>query len=148
MLGDSVHILSESYVYSCVFKNESFQNILEPHLKYVKVQVSRVTAFSNLQMCFLQNHRRTILFPPPPTVSVDLPEQWLKGNGSFYVFSNHNKTWSSSRKHCQDLGGDLVFINNTEEKVYIKISVLSLHCACVKKNKCERSGSGVKQLQS
>ncbi|XP_067285070.1 snaclec 27 [Pseudorasbora parva] len=49
----------------------------------------------------------------------DLPEQWLKGNGSFYVFSKHNKTWSSSRKHCQDLGGDLVFINNTEEKDFL-----------------------------
>ncbi|KAK9977885.1 hypothetical protein ABG768_019669 [Culter alburnus] len=49
----------------------------------------------------------------------DLPEQWLKGNDRFYVFSNHNKTWSSSRKHCQDLGGDLVIINNTEEKEFL-----------------------------
>ncbi|XP_077069322.1 uncharacterized protein LOC143722069 [Siphateles boraxobius] len=49
----------------------------------------------------------------------DLPVQWLKGNGSFYVFSKHNKSWSSSRKHCQDLGGDLVFINNTEEKEFL-----------------------------
>lgn len=49
----------------------------------------------------------------------DLPEQWLKGKGSFYVFSSNNKTWSSSRQNCQSLGGDLVIINNPEEKDFL-----------------------------
>ncbi|XP_059414458.1 killer cell lectin-like receptor subfamily G member 1 [Carassius carassius] len=63
--------------------------------------------------CTYDENWRSINYCP------DLPEQWYKGNGIFYVFSSHNKTWNSSRKYCQDLGGDLVIINNTEEKEFL-----------------------------
>lgn len=139
MLCVSVHILSESscHVYSCVFNNESFQNILEPHLKYVKVQFSRVSVFffqpTNVLLAKPQTYSLvSSLKTKQNPVSVDLPEQWLKGNGSFYVFSYHNKTWSSSRKHCQDLGGDLVFINNTEEKVHQNVCIIPTLCMFLK----------------
>ncbi|XP_057202398.1 C-type lectin domain family 17, member A isoform X2 [Triplophysa rosa] len=49
----------------------------------------------------------------------DLSEQWVKGNGRFYVFSSFNKTWNFSREHCQSHGGDLVIINNTDEKAFL-----------------------------
>ncbi|XP_056609500.1 uncharacterized protein LOC130426643 [Triplophysa dalaica] len=49
----------------------------------------------------------------------DLPEQWVKGNGSFYVFSSFNLTWNISRKHCKKHGGDLVIINNTDKKAFL-----------------------------
>ncbi|XP_043091598.1 killer cell lectin-like receptor subfamily G member 1 [Puntigrus tetrazona] len=49
----------------------------------------------------------------------DLPEHWYKGNSRFYVFTNNNKTWSSSREYCKSLGGDLAFINSTEEKEFL-----------------------------
>ncbi|XP_051988661.1 C-type lectin domain family 4 member E isoform X1 [Xyrauchen texanus] len=48
-----------------------------------------------------------------------LQEQWFKGKGSFYVFSSLSKNWSSSKQYCQDLGGDLVIVNNTEEKEFL-----------------------------
>lgn len=49
----------------------------------------------------------------------DLPEQWYKGNGRFYVFSSYNNTWSSSREYCKSLGGDLAIISNKEEKEFL-----------------------------
>ncbi|XP_018964805.1 killer cell lectin-like receptor subfamily G member 1 [Cyprinus carpio] len=63
--------------------------------------------------CTYDEDWRSITYCP------DLPEQWYKGNGRFYIFSSHNKTWNSSREYCQDLGGDLVIIDNTVEKEFL-----------------------------
>ncbi|XP_073801012.1 uncharacterized protein isoform X2 [Danio rerio] len=64
-------------------------------------------------VCTYEKDWRSINFCP------DLPEQWFKGNGSFYVFSSHNRNWSSSQNHCRGLDGDLVIISNKEEKEFL-----------------------------
>ncbi|XP_043090609.1 C-type lectin domain family 4 member C, partial [Puntigrus tetrazona] len=46
-------------------------------------------------------------------------EKWVQDRDRFYVFSSDKKDWNSSRRRCQDLGGDLVIINNKEEQNYL-----------------------------
>ncbi|XP_056117668.1 C-type lectin domain family 4 member E-like [Rhinichthys klamathensis goyatoka] len=46
----------------------------------------------------------------------DFPAKWVQDKGRFYVFSNDTMDWDSSRERCQDLGGDLVIINSSEEQ--------------------------------
>ncbi|XP_039542019.1 CD209 antigen-like protein C isoform X1 [Pimephales promelas] len=49
----------------------------------------------------------------------DFPAKWVQDKGRFYVFSNDTMDWNSSRERCQDLGGDLVIINSSEEQKFL-----------------------------
>ncbi|XP_077069326.1 CD209 antigen-like protein C [Siphateles boraxobius] len=46
----------------------------------------------------------------------NFPAKWVQDKDRFYVFSNDTMDWNSSRERCQDLGGDLVIINSSEEQ--------------------------------
>ncbi|XDV12798.1 hypothetical protein PO909_001373 [Leuciscus waleckii] len=54
-----------------------------------------------------------------PCTYKGLPEKWVQDKGRFYVFSNDTMDWDNSRKRCQDLGGDLVIINSSEEQEFL-----------------------------
>ncbi|XP_059414461.1 C-type lectin domain family 17, member A-like [Carassius carassius] len=56
-----------------------------------------------------------------------LPEKWVQDKGRFYVFSNDTKEWNSSRQLCQDLGGDLVIINNSEEQEFLAQQIVAFN---------------------
>uniref|UniRef100_A0A3P9C2N3 C-type lectin domain-containing protein n=1 Tax=Maylandia zebra TaxID=106582 RepID=A0A3P9C2N3_9CICH len=45
------------------------------------------------------------------------PEGWRRFGCSCYFKSTENKTWSESRRACQDKGADLVMITSKEEQV-------------------------------
>ncbi|CAI5686304.1 unnamed protein product [Oreochromis niloticus] len=47
------------------------------------------------------------------------PEGWRRFGCSCYFKSTERKTWSNSRRDCQDKGADLVMINSKEEQVGI-----------------------------
>ncbi|XP_039542025.1 C-type lectin domain family 4 member E-like [Pimephales promelas] len=49
----------------------------------------------------------------------DFPAKWVQDKGRFYVFSNDTMDWDNSRERCQDLGGDLVIINSSEEQEFL-----------------------------
>ncbi|KAF3706937.1 C-type lectin domain family 17, member A Prolectin [Channa argus] len=49
----------------------------------------------------------------------DCPEGWKRFVCSCYFKSTEKKTWSESRKFCQDRGSDLVMINSKEEQDFI-----------------------------
>ncbi|KAG1968463.1 C-type lectin domain family 17, member A [Pimephales promelas] len=57
--------------------------------------------------------------PSLPCTFKGLPEKWVQDKGRFYVFSNDTMDWNSSRERCQDLGGDLVIINSSEEQKFL-----------------------------
>uniref|UniRef100_A0A8C2KYX6 Si:ch211-232p21.6 n=1 Tax=Cyprinus carpio TaxID=7962 RepID=A0A8C2KYX6_CYPCA len=57
--------------------------------------------------------------PSLPCSYKGLPEKWVQDKGRFYVFSSDTKDWNSSRQRCQDLGGDLVIINSSEEQKFL-----------------------------
>ncbi|KAL1278402.1 hypothetical protein QQF64_025075 [Cirrhinus molitorella] len=54
-----------------------------------------------------------------PNYCSDLQEKWIKAQDRFYVFSTDVLNWNSSRQRCQDLGGDLVIINNIDEQEFL-----------------------------
>ncbi|XP_052405608.1 C-type lectin domain family 4 member A isoform X1 [Carassius gibelio] len=56
-----------------------------------------------------------------------LPEKWVQDKGRFYVFSNDTKEWNSSRQRCQDLGGDLVIINSSEEQEFLAQQIVDFN---------------------
>uniref|UniRef100_A0A669BC33 C-type lectin domain-containing protein n=1 Tax=Oreochromis niloticus TaxID=8128 RepID=A0A669BC33_ORENI len=45
------------------------------------------------------------------------PDRWRRFGSSCYFKSTERKTWSESRRDCQDKGADLVMINSKEEQV-------------------------------
>ncbi|CAI5686311.1 unnamed protein product [Oreochromis niloticus] len=47
------------------------------------------------------------------------PDQWRRFGSSCYFKSTERKTWSDSRRDCQDKGADLVMINSKEEQEFI-----------------------------
>ncbi|XP_076735432.1 CD209 antigen-like protein 2 isoform X2 [Maylandia zebra] len=47
------------------------------------------------------------------------PEGWTRFGSKFYFKSTENKTWSDSRRACQDKGADLVMINSKEEQEFV-----------------------------
>ncbi|XP_026011201.1 CD209 antigen-like protein E isoform X3 [Astatotilapia calliptera] len=47
------------------------------------------------------------------------PEEWTRFGCSCYFKSTEWKTWSESRRACQDKGADLVMINSKEEQEFI-----------------------------
>ncbi|XP_039907918.1 CD209 antigen-like protein C isoform X3 [Simochromis diagramma] len=47
------------------------------------------------------------------------PEEWTRFGSSCYFKSTESKTWSDSRRDCQDKGADLVMINSEEEQEFI-----------------------------
>ncbi|XP_016324089.1 hepatic lectin-like [Sinocyclocheilus anshuiensis] len=49
----------------------------------------------------------------------NFPEKWVQDKGRFYVFSTDVMNWNSGRQRCQDLGGDLVIINSSEEQKFL-----------------------------
>ncbi|KAL1278404.1 hypothetical protein QQF64_025077 [Cirrhinus molitorella] len=53
-------------------------------------------------------------------------EKWVQNNGRFYAFSTDTKDWNSSRQRCQDLGGDLVIINSSNEQRYLADQIHSI----------------------
>ncbi|XP_052405638.1 C-type lectin domain family 4 member E [Carassius gibelio] len=54
-----------------------------------------------------------------PNYCSDLQEKWIRAQGRFYVLSTDVMDWNSSRQRCQDLGGDLVIINNEDEQEFL-----------------------------
>ncbi|CAI5692034.1 unnamed protein product [Oreochromis niloticus] len=48
------------------------------------------------------------------------PEGWRRFGCSCYFKSTERKTWSESRRDCQDKGADLVMINSKEEQEFIR----------------------------
>ncbi|XP_059414457.1 C-type lectin domain family 4 member E-like isoform X2 [Carassius carassius] len=54
-----------------------------------------------------------------PNYCSDLQEKWIRTQGRFYVFSTDVMDWNSSRQRCQDLGGDLVIINNEDKQEFL-----------------------------
>uniref|UniRef100_A0A669DUZ1 C-type lectin domain-containing protein n=1 Tax=Oreochromis niloticus TaxID=8128 RepID=A0A669DUZ1_ORENI len=46
-------------------------------------------------------------------------EGWMRFGCSCYFKSTERKTWSESRRDCQDKGADLVMINSKEEQEFI-----------------------------
>ncbi|XP_056117669.1 C-type lectin domain family 4 member E-like isoform X1 [Rhinichthys klamathensis goyatoka] len=63
--------------------------------------------------------------PSLPCTYKGLPEKWVQDKGRFYVFSNDTMDWDSSRERCQDLGGDLVIINSSEEQEFLAQQTVS-----------------------
>uniref|UniRef100_A0A3P9C2X4 C-type lectin domain-containing protein n=1 Tax=Maylandia zebra TaxID=106582 RepID=A0A3P9C2X4_9CICH len=51
------------------------------------------------------------------------PEGWMRFGCSCYFKSTEKKTWSDSRRACQDKGADLVMINSKEEQVGVFVHV-------------------------
>ncbi|KAL3966382.1 C-type lectin domain family 4 member E [Sarotherodon galilaeus] len=47
------------------------------------------------------------------------PDRWTRFGSSCYFKSTERKTWSESRRDCQDKGADLVMINSKEEQEFI-----------------------------
>ncbi|XP_039461295.1 CD209 antigen-like protein E [Oreochromis aureus] len=47
------------------------------------------------------------------------PDRWTRFGSSCYFKSHERKTWSDSRRDCQDKGADLVMINSKEEQEFI-----------------------------
>ncbi|XP_039461844.1 C-type lectin domain family 12 member B-like [Oreochromis aureus] len=48
------------------------------------------------------------------------PDRWTRFGSSCYFKSTESKTWSDSRRDCQDKGADLVIINSKEEQEFIR----------------------------
>uniref|UniRef100_A0A669CAH5 C-type lectin domain-containing protein n=1 Tax=Oreochromis niloticus TaxID=8128 RepID=A0A669CAH5_ORENI len=48
------------------------------------------------------------------------PDRWTRFGSSCYFKSTERKTWSDSRRDCQDKGADLVMINSKEEQEFIR----------------------------
>ncbi|CAI5692049.1 unnamed protein product [Oreochromis niloticus] len=48
------------------------------------------------------------------------PDRWRRFGSSCYFKSTESKTWSDSRRDCQDKGADLVTINSKEEQEFIR----------------------------
>ncbi|XP_062398998.1 CD209 antigen-like [Sardina pilchardus] len=46
---------------------------------------------------------------------------WTHFQSSLYFFSDEKKNWGESRRECQQMGGDLVIINNQDEQNFVKI---------------------------
>ncbi|CAI5692053.1 unnamed protein product [Oreochromis niloticus] len=46
-------------------------------------------------------------------------DRWRRFGSSCYFKSTERKTWSDSRRDCQDKGADLVMINSKEEQEFI-----------------------------
>ncbi|XP_016324088.1 C-type lectin domain family 17, member A-like [Sinocyclocheilus anshuiensis] len=59
--------------------------------------------------------------------NLGLPEKWVQDKGRFYVFSNDTKDWNSSRQCCQDLGGDPVIINSSEEQEFLAQQIVTFN---------------------
>uniref|UniRef100_A0A3P9DSF0 C-type lectin domain-containing protein n=1 Tax=Maylandia zebra TaxID=106582 RepID=A0A3P9DSF0_9CICH len=51
------------------------------------------------------------------------PDRWTRFGSSCYFKSTESKTWSESRRACQDKGADLVMINSKEEQVGVFVHV-------------------------
>ena len=51
------------------------------------------------------------------------PEGWRRFGCSCYYKSTEKKTWSQSRRLCQERGADLVIINSKEEQVGVFVHV-------------------------
>uniref|UniRef100_A0A669BL53 CD209 antigen-like protein C n=1 Tax=Oreochromis niloticus TaxID=8128 RepID=A0A669BL53_ORENI len=47
------------------------------------------------------------------------PDRWRRFGSSCYFKSTESKTWSESRRDCQDKGADLVMINSKEEQEFV-----------------------------
>ncbi|XP_026011205.1 CD209 antigen-like protein E isoform X2 [Astatotilapia calliptera] len=47
------------------------------------------------------------------------PEGWTRFGSSCYFKPTESKTWSDSRRACQDIGADLVMINSKEEQEFV-----------------------------
>ncbi|XP_077069325.1 C-type lectin domain family 4 member E-like [Siphateles boraxobius] len=63
--------------------------------------------------------------PSLPCTYKGLPEKWVQDKDRFYIFSNNTMDWNSSRERCQDLGGDLVIINSSEEQEFLAQQTVS-----------------------
>ncbi|XP_057177788.1 CD209 antigen-like protein C [Triplophysa rosa] len=49
-----------------------------------------------------------------------LHEGWKYYEFSLYYFSSKKKSWTESRRYCEEKGADLIIINNKEEQDFVK----------------------------
>ncbi|XP_052422896.1 asialoglycoprotein receptor 2-like, partial [Carassius gibelio] len=55
------------------------------------------------------------------------PFKWIYYNFSFYYISSELKSWSDSRRDCQQRGADLVIINSPKEQDFVQTIAVSDH---------------------
>ncbi|XP_061597580.1 hepatic lectin-like [Cololabis saira] len=53
-------------------------------------------------------------------VSGECPDGWRRFGSSFYRKFTESKTWSESRRECEERGADLVIINSKEEQDFVR----------------------------
>ena len=47
---------------------------------------------------------------------------WEYFQGSCYLFTDHQKTWSDAMQYCRDKGGDLLKVTSEDEKNFVRRS--------------------------
>ncbi|XP_041867755.1 C-type lectin domain family 2 member B-like isoform X2 [Melanotaenia boesemani] len=81
--------------------------------------IIRLTLKMNeLNSCYSQLETKPVGLPPPTEKMC--PDGWKRFESSCYFKSTERKTWSESRKDCQERGADLVIINSKDEQEFLK----------------------------
>lgn len=71
-------------------------------------------AHAGKQLTYLQRWRFHFLI-----ISTEsrLAEGWIARKSSLYKISSEKRTWEDSRESCQNMGADLVIVNDLDEQV-------------------------------